>query len=612
LRTLSQDWEARDVDGEIRVFNRETGASLAETDPKQRSFVVHVDPLSAGTIDGDAMSLHFRKKGGALGPRIKRQYLDDDFNQLPKRVVLIGDKDLEINQLNRPDEYAEDESCDLFDEQPPKRADYGRTYVAAGQTFDFSTYKGGALIIEDYQGGVLPAGSYSMTLWEPRYQLNTSDVTVRDHDQDKATHSSLLRNTLGLTIGTTGPRPSSKVILEGKETKSRIELPLDFSGLQEQSSLPVDVYSVSTTSPDLGAWRRSIELMPKVVAPPVYDPQSKETPPLKSSAKGKEEIVKLPTVQVKTRFCMGGRLNVLSTPPLLDLFANREVSRILDLLLERKQDQQEHDGIWREFGMALVQGVATGITTGLIGGPDAIQLSGPPPSEPPASQSKASAPQAPTAEPQPKPKPAPDPFPHDPDVLRSLLASHLSDLDLLVLDDIDMASLLDHPETAAIIHGYVASGGSLFAFAAETGDYSRIVGVPFTIESKGRESDRFEIAAGEVPGLKLQLDKKKVKVKSDRIVPQVKDSGKPGTWRVLAFTSGRKDPRILERGGRDREGFVALWCDRPEVFRGRRGGTVPEVEGIRAKMERYVFESARAMMLHRYGDEQRQATASTP
>jgi len=181
----------------------------------------------------------------------------------------------------------------------------------------------------------------------------------------------------------------------------------------------------------------------------------------------------------------------------------------------------------------------------------------------------------------------------------------------LVLDHKDMASLLQYPETAAVIQRYVASGGSLFAFTAETGDYTKIVGAPFTIEAKGRESDRFEIVSGDVSGLALQLDKKKVKVKSDRVVPQVKEVGKPGAWRVVAFTSGRKDPRIVEHGGRDREGYVALWCERPDVFYGRRGGTVPEVETIRAKVERYVFNWARTVMLSRYDDKRQQQQATT-
>jgi hypothetical protein len=281
--------------------------------------------------------------------------------------------------------------------------------------------------------------------------------------------------------------------------------------------------------------------------------------------------------------------------------------------LERKKEQEEGDSVLQVVGLSLLQGVAAGLTGTLTrGAAGAIPPSGPPPAPaaPSTAPPKVPAPEGVQAEAQPKPKPGPEPLPRDPDVLRQLLASHLRDLDLLILDDQDMASLLQHPETAAVVQSYVATGGSLFAFVAESGSYERIVGAPFTIESKGRDSNRFEIAPGEVSGLTLALDKKKVKVKSDRILPQVKEAGKPGTWRVLAFTNGRKDPRILERGGRDREGFVALWCDRPEVFRGRRGGTVPEVEGVRAKTERYVFESAKAMMIHRYGNEQIQAATS--
>jgi curli biogenesis system outer membrane secretion channel CsgG len=614
LKTESSHWEARDSGSETEIFDRESGLPLDQADPKQKRFVVRVDPLAAETIEGNALDFRFRKKGGSLAPRIKRQYLDDDYDRKPQRVVLIGRKGLEINQVSRPGEFAEDESCDLFDEQPPRRADYGPTYVATGQTFDFATYKGGDLIIEDYKGGELPVGDYKMSLWEPRYQLNTSDTSVRDHDQGKVTHSGMLRETLGLTLSSTGPRAASKVVLEGKDTKHRAEISLDFSDPREQSNLPVDFYTASTTCPGLGAWRQAVELLPRIVAPPVYDPQSTANPPLKSSAQETDDSSKAPSLRVKTRFVLGGRFSALSSLPVAapaDSFVDRDIARILDILLERKEDIPEEPSAWKEIGVAALQGVAAGVL-----GAVEIRRPGPPAATPvtapPVNKAKPSAVDTPPAETHPKPKPEPEALPHDPEELRTLLSSHLRDVDLLVLDDRDMASLLKRPEMEAVVQSYVASGGSLFAFTAETGDYSRIVGAPFSIEAKGRDSNRFEIAPGEISVLSLQLEKKKVKVKADRVVPQVKGLGKPGTWRVLAFTTNRKDPRILERGGREQEGFVALWCEKPEVFRGRRGGMVSEVEAVRAKTEKYIFDSARAVMLRRYdsSDLQRRAAAS--
>jgi hypothetical protein len=376
----------------------------------------------------------------------------------------------------------------------------------------------------------------------------------------------------------------------------------------------VDFYTASTTCPGLGAWRQTVELLPRIVAPPVYDPQSTANPPLKSSAQEKDDSSKAPSLRVKTRFVLGGRFSALSSLPVTpsaDSFVDRDIARILDILLERKEDIPEEPSVWKEIGVAALQDVAAGVL-------GAVEIRRPEPpaatpvTAPPVNKPKPSAADAPPAEPHPKPKPEPEALPRDPEELRTLLSSHLRDVDLLVLDDRDMASLLKRPETEAVVQSYIASGGSLFAFTAETGDYSRIVGVPFSIEAKGRDSNRFEIAPGEISVLSLQLEKKKVKVKADRVVPQVKSLGKPGTWRVLAFTTSRKDPRILERGGRDKEGYVALWCEKADVFHGRRGGVVSEVEAVRAKAEKYVFDSARATMLRRYesNDSQRRTAAS--
>jgi len=71
-------------------------------------------------------------------------------------------------------------------------------------------------------------------------------------------------------------------------------------------------------------------------------------------------------------------------------------------------------------------------------------------------------------------------------------------------------------------------------------------------------------------------------------------------WRVIAYTKGGKGPRIIERGTRGQGGYVALWFDDPEAFRGRWGGTRPEVEQTRGNVEEHVFKWARSLMRSRF------------
>lgn len=566
LGTANSRWEARDTFGEVQVYDRSSSVPLPHVEPGSSRFVVRVDPLSTALIDGDSLGFQFRKKGGSLDPHVKRQYLDTDFSQKPMRVILIGKEGLEINAYSPPNEYAEDETCDLFDERLPTAADYGRTYLTSGQPFDLMTFKGGELIIDDYQGEILPAGQYDMTLWEPDYQILNMDVNVRDRDQKKITRSALVRNTLTLNLATTGARPSNKVFLQGAATKQRVGLPLDFENGKASNGLPVDVYTVSTDIAGLGLWQKTADLHPHD-APPIYDPLSKAKPPLKSSA---EEIAPTPpaALRVKTRLCLGGRLEVLGTAPdpkADGLCIDPSIPHVLDALFAGQKKE--------------------------------------PAGDPQSRRSRRAAKRSPEVE---RPSPA-EPRP-DPEVLRGQLAHHLADLDLLILSEHDMNRLRRYPEMADLVKAFVESGGTLFAFVTEGGDYKSVLGAPLVVKAKSKETNRFEIATGEVAGLKLELREKKVKVKDKRKLPEIEDLSRSSGWRVVAYSKGRKNPRIVERGGRDQGGYVALWCDDPKAFRGPKGGTVPDVEAVRAKIESHVLAWAHYLMYRRFdsaGEERR-------
>ncbi len=158
-----------------------------------------------------------------------------------------------------------------------------------------------------------------------------------------------------------------------------------------------------------------------------------------------------------------------------------------------------------------------------------------------------------------------------PDDLRRRLTQRLEVVDLLVLNSRDMAGLRRSPETAAIVRDYVKKGGALFAFVSEPGDYEEIVGAPLVIEPPGRFSQKS-------PSPKLP----------------------PGSWREIAFSEGREDPRALERGEKDSGGYVALWLDDPESFRDRQGRTAARIEEARGKVEERILKRAKYLMYRRY------------
>jgi Curli production assembly/transport component CsgG len=134
-------------------------------------FAVHVEPQATKVVDLDALGFVLRKKRGSLAPRVKRQYLDKDSTRVPRRAILMGGRGLDLNRFEAPKEPGDDPQCDPLREQSPLLPGYGRTYVPAGQKFDFGTFQGGELIIEDYQGEIVPAGQYQLALWESGYQV---------------------------------------------------------------------------------------------------------------------------------------------------------------------------------------------------------------------------------------------------------------------------------------------------------------------------------------------------------------------------------------------------------------------------------------------------------
>lgn len=152
------------------------------------------------------------------------------------------------------------------------------------------------------------------------------------------------------------------------------------------------------------------------------------------------------------------------------------------------------------------------------------------------------------------------------------LRRRLEITDLLIFNPRDMALLRQSPETVAVVQDYVKKGGALFAFVSEPGDYSVIVGAPLVIETPSKV-----------------LTKRPLLSKFP-----------PESWRVIAFTEGRRAPKVLERGEKKTGGYVALWLDDPSTFRDRSGRAIPKIQETRGKVEERVLKWARYLMYRRY------------
>jgi hypothetical protein len=609
MGTENSRWEARDLLGNVSIIDRTTGKPVARTEPQTSRFIVKVEPLTTGLIDGDKLGFSFRKLEGSFSPKVKRQYLDKDFSHAPARVVLLGGKDVEINQIVPPEEYADDEKCDLFDEEKPGPPVYGRTYVAAGQAFDISTYSGGELVIEDYKGEPVPVGKYQLQIWEPSYALQKVKLAVRDGDQGKVTRTALVRQTMSASLDAPAPRPASHGFLEGRDTHYKVGMPLDFSQPKDSAGMPVDYYSASTDIPGLSRWNQVIELSGGPVSPPTYDTESPEfDPKIIGGEVGSSTSSIAPKVTFKTRFGLGGRLDALSSRPDTlagDLFIDPDIADILDLLLANREEREEEARggfLARLFGRknppARIELQATlplpqpqSFPPGFVGPTLPVSvtrtqepLSGPCEEGPvgggPQTRAKAR-------------------LPCNLEALRALLASRLESIDLLVLDARDMAGLEASSETSSIVARWVEAGGSLYGFVSDEGDYGGITGAPLAVESLGRRNRRFELSPGDV-GAVLPVLQKKVKVKSKRALPDLSNLVAGGSWRVLAYTKPDKGPRIIEHASRESGGYVLLWFDDPRAFLGPLGGKVRKVEEIRKRVEEHAFKWARYMMYRRF------------
>jgi curli biogenesis system outer membrane secretion channel CsgG len=640
IKNGNEGWQARELGGKVQVsYTDPDGRTVpyGQVPELERRFVVHVEPRGATRLDGDRLHLAFEglKLGGSLDPRVRRQFLDPQFDHRPRRVILIGKEGLDLNRVERPVEFSDDPTCDLFEEKAPREVPYGKTYVAEGVPFDFDTFKGGDLIIDNYEPGQkIPTGKYQIAIWEPDYQLLTGTATVSPGDYRRPLPSALVRESLPLTLDSTGSRKPYKVFLKGKATENQTNYILGFAQDGEPVGLPVDAYRATTNVPGLLGWEREVEVFPRVAStPPRYDSaMDEEIESQKANARlrlkeaGKDEselgpfqyempitlpekedpadvpLAIRPALRVKTRLAVGGRLAALGSLAAFDseeYFIDEQVAPLLDLVMGPEILEKIKAGatsFWRAMGSHLFRTASR-----------VVEVVGPP--RPEGDDRSEARNRKEEGSPTDGPKAAPEIFPKEPALLRNLLTRRLQDLDLLVLDDRDMRRVRESPELTSILERYLADGGALYAFVSEPGDYGRPLGTPLALKTE-RKTRRFELVSGDVPTVEVPLSKKRVSVRSRRALLQP-EAGLGSGWRVIAYGKGRNTPRILEHGGPGSGGYVALWLDQPALFRSRiLGSRVPAIEDARARVEKHAVDWARYLMYRRYdsqGEERRKA-----
>lgn len=627
--TENRWWEVRRTRRGLEVYDARTGKPLRSFPPETRRFLVWVDPMDVEQVDGDRLGFTFRKKRGSLEPLVKRQYLDRDYGRPEAlRVLLIGEEEIELNQGRRAPEYTEDRMCDFFHEREANPVDHRRTYVAPGQSFDVDQFEGGELVIEDYRGETVPVGQYQMVVWEPRYRLHTAKISVRDLDHDKAIRTTLVRHTVPVVMSTTGPKPGHHGVLRGQLTDHHLSLELDFEEDRRREGLPVDRYSVRTDIPGFGAWRHTLDLLPPVGDPPVYDPDSDEDLPIRFTEAPREPI----EIRFKTRLTLAGRVRALGRLPdrkVGDWYEDRRVTEILDRLLETRELKEDQYGL---DGGLFADWTPTGFLRDAFA-PAAQELerdlrrtAGVPPNRGEGDVAQllslleeleemdrlddvehleqlrqlgleALLPETSTGE---GAEARPFELPAKPETLRELLTQRLEHVDLLVLDGWDLQRLQTYLEVRSILAGFVETGGALVAFATEPGYYGPVLGVPLSIDQKRKRTRKLRLEPGN--GDLLALPEIQQKVRRRRAVPRF-DLDKSGNhWRVLAYGHRKGQPRILERGRRQDGGYVLIWGDHPGALEARHLKWARQIDQVRRRVADRAMDWARFLMYREYDD----------
>jgi|GEM_PF-3222843 len=135
----------------------------------------------------------------------------------------------------------------------------------------------------------------------------------------------------------------------------------------------------------------------------------------------------------------------------------------------------------------------------------------------------------------------------------------LEDLDLLVLNEADVARLRLLDDVAQAIRGFIDRGRAVLAFVTYEGDYEGLFGAPLSIRKRMTTARKLTLRPGEVRTFDL---KETIDLGARRALPRLeRETRSSAGWRVLAKSEKGNRPRLLERGDLDQGGYVMVWLE---------------------------------------------------
>lgn len=496
--------------------------------PDQENFIVQI--LPSETRKWPSRPVRLEKKGGSIAIRVRREYLDREYknpSELPALKTYLRSENRGQTALLDLNERADlDIAPDVngsraaaptaASEQMESRLDdiKGCTYEVARPVFE--SFTGGKLVIEDYHRAQpaarkVPTGSYRVTAALPNYVVrSTSLFEVADKVDDRIVQVDLKRLTGSVTVlRADEPRAGSNIVLEGRETKYKRTIPLDFKGTRTVTDLPVDTYDVTTDLPGFNQWSGWFVLANPPTGSKLGNENGKAEPNSATCVVIESRIPAADTgFELKTQPWLAGSVQAMNRFRDSRLSIRNDFTAILLAYL----DEEEKKG---------AGGRANDASSLLVGRPAV---------ETPSEQRL--------------------------DYMRW----YLGQIDLLYLTDTDMSRLQRLPQASKLVRDYIDGGGAVYAFVSAPGNYTAIFGADIPLESKTQVRKETELRPGDVAQVQMDLKLESPFPRELREVRAAKDA--PLGWRVVAYRKkGRKEPAILERGDLDKGGYVLVWID---------------------------------------------------
>jgi curli biogenesis system outer membrane secretion channel CsgG len=550
--------------GEPKPKVRSPGGAHADPKSEQSRYIVQVKPLATETwVLGGADALDarnsLRKRAGSVRLLVKREFIDLDYvnaADIPDLMTVLKSEALAINDDSDLVSDGDDEAIRNVTRTPP----------ASCGPYAFEQVKHGDVVVRDYhtlapERRDLPVGKYTAYVSLPQYVVSQVPVDVQNRVADQVVRVDLKRGVGAVRIERVGDaRADYHVVFEGRQTKIRRPVPLDFTPASgfEVRDLPLDAYNVYNDLPGFKNWRATLTLL----HPPAVEPLklaerecavvAAELPPL-VEPRGPGSVY-----LIKAQPWLAGRVaSGMRSYADNNLRERPRATALLDAAItEEERDTRRNDprGQGANEPSLLVSPVSREVSS------------------------------------------SEDVF--------AMLRSTLEGVDLLYLTDADTKRLAALPKTAGIIREFIEAGGSVFALVSVPADYSGLFGaaIPF---GKAVERGEIEIRPGSEKGLQLDV---RIGLQVKRSFPTVQaDKKQPlSGWRVLAYRKkGAKEPAILERGEPGAGGYALVWVDALENL------DHPTAREALAAAEKRAIAWSQHHMFRRFGPDSAEARTAT-